>query len=158
MAYYSFSIRDNSDEYGRLIIPVEEPTSLNYETIIATNQASFESALDGVVLGNIARASVTVNEDTVNDTRPASQFAQRELGMRVFIIGASSGKKANFTVPSPDLNALTLQEGTDLVDLDDAGVMAAFVTQVEALARIYAPDGSSEAVTVERAVIVGRNS
>jgi hypothetical protein len=65
-----------------------------------------------------------------------------------------NGRKSHFTVPGPDLDALTIFAGTDLVDLEDASVMADLVTSVEAGA--LSADGN--AVTVTRAVIVGRRN
>lgn len=155
MANYFYAIRDNSDEIGRLTIPVEEPTEaeLDWETIINANEGNFRTALDGVILGNIAAHHVLVSNESPNDVRPASQWAQREFAMRVFLVGNTSGEKRNITVPTVDLDALDVQDGSDLVNLADAGVMAAFVAQLEA---VYLVD--DEAYTVERAVIVGRNS
>lgn len=160
MAQYSYSIRDFSDEYGRVTISVEEPSEaeLDWETVINANEGTFRTALNGVILGNVARHHVLVSEELVDDSRPASALAQREFAMRVFVSGVTTSEKRNFTIPTVDIGSLTITPGTDLVELADGGPMAALVTAIESVYFINYPDGSDEQVTVDRAVIVGRNS
>jgi hypothetical protein len=68
--------------------------------------------------------------------------------------GNDTLRKRRIEIPTPDLTALTLI-GKDNVVLDDAGVMAAWVTAFEALARMG--DDDAEEVTVIGAKVVGRN-
>jgi len=89
-----------------------------------------------------------------SDTVPSDNFAQREIGLRVFLTDDVNGRKSHFTIPGPDLEALTILDGTDFVDLADAGIMATLVAAVEADAQSV--DGN--AVSVQRAVIVGRRN
>jgi hypothetical protein len=65
-----------------------------------------------------------------------------------------TGAKSHFTIPGPDLANLTIPEGGDLVTLADASIMADLVTAIEA--NVESEDDN--AVTVTRAVIVGRNN
>jgi hypothetical protein len=65
-----------------------------------------------------------------------------------------NGKKSHFTIPGPDLTNLTIPAGGDLVTLADASIMADLVTAIEA--NVESEDNN--AVTVTRAVIVGRNN
>ena len=89
-----------------------------------------------------------------SDSVPADAFAQRELGLRVFLVDDVNGRKSHFTIPGPDLDALTIFAGTDLVDIADASVMADLVVSVEA----GALSADDNAVTVIRAAIVGRRN
>lgn len=160
MAEYSYTLIDRSQERSIVRIPVEEPSEveLDWETIINANEAGFRSALLGITLLELEAHHVLVSsERVVPPTIPASPWANREQGLRVFYVGNTSGEKRNFTIPGPDLAALTLQEGSDLVVLADAGPMAALVTWMES--NVFLPYGNAdEQVTVTRAVIVGRNN
>lgn len=156
MAAYSYSFRDYSDERSSVEIRVEEPSEIgaDWETIINANEANVRAALQGVSLANIASHHVRVSEEAPNDTRPASAFAQRELGLRVFYQDDTNAKKSFITVPAPDMANLTLVEGSDQVTLADGGIMAALVSALESY--MYSPDGN--AITVTSARVVGRNS
>lgn len=154
-AVYHYSLRDYTGEYSNLDIPVTEPTEVgaNWETVINTEEATLRSAIQGVTLANIARHYVRLSEETVNDTQPASAFAQRELGLRIFYHDTTTGEKMNRTIAAPDLASLTLQDGTDLVDLT-AEPMASLVSAWET----YVESDDGNAVEVDRAVVVGRNN
>lgn len=159
MARYSYTFMDFSRELSTVVIPVEEPSevSLNWETIINANEAGMRSAIEGVTLASLQRHSVTVSEEDISDPKPTNQYAQRESGLRVFYHGVTSGEKRNLTIPAPDLTALTLQDNSDLVELEDGGAMAALVTELEANLQIQY-GASTEQIEVDRALIVGRNN
>lgn len=149
----SFSIRDWSDEYGRVQFPMADQAGTETVANLDTNQlATFRSAVQGVSLGTVARESVRILEGG-NDTRPASALAQREFGLRVFFELNTSGEKRNLTIPAIDIASLTVDGGSDLVELADAGPMAALVSAIETYVSI-----NGESVTVTRALVVGRNS
>lgn len=153
MTAVSFSVRDWSDEYGRVEFPIaDQAGTQTVADIDTTILANLRTAVDGVTLGNIARESVRLLEGG-NDARPASALAQREFGLRVFYHLNTSGEKRNLTIPAVDIAALTIAGGGDIVELADGGPMAALVTEIESLVVV-----GGEAVTVDRAVIVGRNS
>lgn len=154
MAAITFSIRDWSDEYGRVQFPFAEPGGIETVADLEANQlATLKSAVEGVSLGQVAREAIRIAEDGALDTRPASALAQREFGLRVFFELNTSGEKRNLTIPAVDIAALTVAGGSDLVELADAGVMAALVSAIETYVNI-----NGETVTVTRAMIVGRNS
>lgn len=153
MASITFSVRDWSDEYGRVEFPLADQGGTETIADIDTNLLSeFRTAVEGVSLGQIAREAVRILEGG-DDSRPTSSLAQREFGLRVFYETNVSGEKRNLTVPCVDIAALDVAGGSDLVNLEDAGPMAALVTAIEDHLEV-----AGESVTVTRAQIVGRNS
>jgi len=151
----NFNYRDFSGEVGRV--------ALQFATILGdgSNLAAILTAIDAVgdaleaiTLGTVAGRAYT--NQTVADagTFPASQYAQRELGVRVYLTDNVNGKKSSFTIPAPELSILSIAAGSDDVDISDASVMAALVTAIEA--NVKSVDGN--AVTVTRASVIGRNS
>jgi hypothetical protein len=147
--------RDYGSEIGSLSLHVAEIAAggANYDAVIA-QIAAIESEIIALTLCTTAGTALTQGLGADSDAVPTDPFAQRELGLRVFLVDDVNGRKSHFTVPGPDLDALTIFAGTDLVDLEDASVMADLVTSVEAGA--LSADGN--AVTVTRAVIVGRRN
>jgi hypothetical protein len=89
---------------------------------------------------------------TEDASSPSSPYANREAGARVFYHNDTSNEKGRVTIPGPDLANVDIQAGSDLFDLTDTE-MASLVTWLEANAEY---DG--ESITVDRAVLVGRNS
>lgn len=151
----NYTYRDFGSEIGSMSLHVEEIAAggANYDAIIADIDA-IASALLAITLCTEAGNGLTQENDPDSDTVPASAFAQRELGLRVFLVDDVNGRKSHFTVPGPDLANLTIFDGTDLVDLADAGIMASLVTVIEA----GAISADANAVSVLRAVIVGRRN
>lgn len=148
----AFSIRDWSDEYSSVAFPMADQAGTETVANLDTNQlATLRDAVNGVSLGEIAREKVIILQGG-NDARPASALAQREFGLRVFM-ETPSGEKRNLTIGAVDIASLTVDGGSDLVELADAGPMAALVSAIETYVE-YAGEG----VTVTHAQIVGRNS
>lgn len=151
----NFTYRDHGSEIGSLALHVDEISAggADYDTIVA---AIGDIAADilAITLCTEAGNGLTQALDADSDNVPGDAFAQRELGLRVFLVDDVNGRKSHFTIPGPDLDALTIFAGTDLVDIADASVMADLVVSVEAGA--ISADGN--AVTVLRAVIVGRRN
>jgi hypothetical protein len=151
----NFTYRDHGSEIGSLSMHVDEISAggADYDTIVAAI-AAIASDILAITLCTEAGNGITQGLDPDTDAVPSDAFAQRELGLRVFLVDDVNGRKSHFTIPGPDLDALTIFAGTDLVDLADAGVMAALVTTVEA----GAVSADANAVSVLRAVIVGRRN
>jgi hypothetical protein len=116
--------------------------------------ADVEDAITACTLCEKAGYAYTAVHEVDPEAVPASEYAQRELGLRVFMKDDVNSRLSHFTIPGPDLANLTIHTGTDLVDLDDASIMAALVTEVEA--NCLSVDDN--ALTVLRAVIVGRKN
>lgn len=150
-----FGWRDHSNELSQV--------QLHFETVVAgganfdTTMASIAAVFDEIETVSLCdNAGYGYREQIVDDpsTTPASNLAQRESGMRVFLVDDVTGKKSSFTLPSPDLANLTIDAGADKVTLADGSIMAALVTAIEANVESVA----GNAVTVTRAVVVGRNN
>lgn len=151
----NFTFRDYGSEIGSLSLYVTDIAAggAGYDALVAAI-AAIESEIIALTLCTTAGNALTQELGADSDAVPSSEFAQRELGLRVFMVDDVNGRKSHFTVPGPDLAALTIFAGTDLVDLEDASVMADLVTSVEAGA--ISADGNT--VTVIRAAIVGRRN
>lgn len=157
MAYVTFSVRDYSDEYGKFRCFVAEPAGGDLISTHETKQTALQTAIGNVILGNIAKTTLVINE-LGTDERPASALAQREFGLRVFFVSDTSAQSGHITIPTIDIASLTVVPGTDLVTLDDGDVMAALVAAMEAAMVYRFANGDEETITVTEAVIVGRNS
>jgi hypothetical protein len=151
----NYTYRDHGSEIGSMSLHVAEIAAggANYDAIL-TAVALIETDIIALSLCTTAGNGITQELEADSDAVPSDAFAQRELGLRCFLVDDVNGRKSHFTVPGPDLDALTIFAGTDLVDLEDAGVMANLVSSVEAGA--LSADGN--AVTMLRAVIVGRRN
>lgn len=150
-----FGFRDHSAEIGSvgLFFPDIAAGGGNYDAVIASMSA-VQVELEDITLCSDSGYGYRDQIGADSGIVPASNLAQRESGLRVFLRDDVTGKKSNFTVPGPDLAALTIPEGTDVVDLADASVMADLVTAIEANAKSEA----GNAISVTQAVIVGRNN
>lgn len=144
---------DNSNEKSTLSInfPQIAAGGGNFDAVLSAMN-SVEATIDAMTLCDNAKQAfydvISVGEDI-----PASPWAQRELGVRVFFIDDVNGEKGHFTIPGPDLANLAVQTSTDVLDITGT-LEAAFVTAFEADA--LSRDGN--AVTVQRLVVVGRRS
>lgn len=153
MDQIGFSVRDVSDEYGTVTFSYDPFGALETVGDIESAIAALLAAVETLTLGTVVRGWYRKEYTTgLTDERPASPYAHREIGLRFFFHDAL-GSKGNLTIPAPDLANIAVLEGTDLADLTDTEV-AALVTIIEANVEIN--DG--EAVTVDRAVVVGRSS
>lgn len=117
------------------------------------NESTLRSAVDGVSLGVIQQVTEISDVTILSSDNAASQWAQREVGLRVHVSDDVNGESGYFTVACPDLATLTLDTAGD-VTLADASVMAALVSAMES--HVLSRDGN--AITVVRATIVGRNN
>ena len=151
----SFAYRDKGSEVGtmQLFFANLVAGGTNFDAVIAAI-TGLEADILAITLCTSAGYGLSDGIGADSDAVPASNFAQREVGLRVFLVDDVNGRKSHFTIPGPDLAALTILAGTDLVDLADAGIMAALVASVEA--DCVSVDGN--AVSVLRAVIVGRRN
>lgn len=115
---------------------------------------AYRTALDAIILGTIQQEAWIGDRTVLSNVPPVSNFAQRELKLLVRYIGDISSKIFRMEIPTPDLASITLTSN-DFVLLADVGIMAAWVTAFETLART--PDDNTETVTVLTAQVVGRN-
>lgn len=143
----------DESEISQVNVPSYQIDAANLATWL-TGWGALKTALDAIILGVQAKETVTIYDTVLSGAVPASPFAQRELKLLVTYQGDTTLKKFRSEIPTPDLAALTLAAG-DSVVLADGGVMAAFVTAFEAIARN--PEDDTETVTVIGAKLVGRN-
>lgn len=152
-AFLNFRVRDFSDEYSDTRVEINDITGLNYDDDVAQDigtgaRAELQNAIEAVSLGNLATYSATTIRETVNDTRPASPFAQVETGLRMYG-RAANGKLYTVTIAAPDLANIAVA-GQDEVDLTASPVSGL----VGALESHWTPEGNE--VVIEKGVIVGR--
>lgn len=150
-------VRDKGGEIGRFTLPVPEPTAIGAVGDIALMWDDFAPLIAALTLGTYANVSAVYDQQE-DGTTPASNFAQREFGLRVYLVGDADSRTFTITIPTVDADAVTLQEGSDLVVLADAGPVAALVAEMEQTLRYPSEGGGLQTVTVNRAAIVGRNS
>jgi hypothetical protein len=153
MARLSFSVRDYSDEISNSAITLADLTALGTWDAADTLGDAFLTHLDAHSLGTVKNMYWVQATNPENDVRPASAFAQRELGFRVFLTDDVNFQKSYFTIPCADLAIGSVVAGQDELDLTESPT-AAMVTWLEA--NLESADGNT--VTVDRIVIVGRSS
>jgi len=149
-----YTLIDHSNEKTRHNIELQAITSGNLDSVL-TNIGAYQTALGNIVLGTVSIEDVHALIDNISEAIPASQFAQRELKLLIRYVGDTSGKTFTLTIGTPDLDSLEISPGSQFVNLSDAGIMAAWVTAFEAIAR--SPESDTETVTVVSAQVVGRN-
>lgn len=152
MGLLSARFRDFSDEYSTLTVIVDDQDGADVWTQVTGWASALEAALEGLSIATLVSIYYRQGAIAEDDTRPANAFAQRETGLRLFYSDDADGSRYNITVPAPDLTTIA-QEGTDDVPLSVTEV-AALVSWMES--NMLSPNGG--AITVDRAVIVGRSN
>lgn len=150
----TYSVLDNSGERSGFTLTGATLNAGNIAAQVAL-VSGIQAALDDIILGTINREQLVASNTLISSTLPGSPYAQRELKLLFSYSDDVTGKSYTFTVPTPDLAALTIASGGDSVLLADADVMAAFVSAAEAY--MTAPD-TGNAVTINSCRIVGRNT
>ncbi len=135
-----FNYADFSNEKSAVRFPIND----------LVNAAALQTDVEAVTNASLQSRTEIADVVSVSSVPAASQWSQVELGLRIHVSDSVNNETGYFTIPSPDLDALTLD--ADEVELADAGVMAALVTEIET--NVLSRDGN--AVTVTRAEIVGR--
>jgi len=115
-----------------------------------------QAATDAITLGTRHKNTWVGDDDVISNAIPANNQAQREIKLMVTYRGNTSQKLFHVTIPTLDLDAVQfVPGGGDAIVLADGGVIAAWVTAFETMART--PDSDLETVTVVKARAVGRN-
>jgi len=154
MADVVFKIRDFSDEYSTVRIPIADfaADGSDYQARM-TQVGSLQAAIAAVTAGTIAPRTVPAERGIVNDTRPASPFAQRELKWLIQYQDDVSGKHYTLSIPAPALELMS-DGGDDVADIVGITAWSTLVTWLEA--NMTSPEGNS--ITVNRVSVVGRNT
>jgi len=152
MAELVASLVDDSGEVGTVTMKLADQGGAVTITVIETIAASLEAALESIsllTLKNIWFRQAMLTED---GAAPSSPYANRERGSLVFFHTDTSNEKGRVTVPGPDLVNVARNAGTDEFDLSDTE-MAALVTWMETNIEYR-----GESITVDKALLVGRNN
>lgn len=152
--YSAFEFLDRSNEKSTFKVFNGAITAVSIAGFL-TDFGALKAATAAITRGEISREAWTGDNTTFAVTPPDDNFAQRESKFLVTYQGDTSAKLFTTTIPTADLEVVTFGPNSDDLVLDDAGVVAAFVTAFEQLART--PDSDQETVTVIRIRAVGRN-
>lgn len=161
--YGQFSIRDYNEEMSSTKFYTGNVTAGSLPGLL-TDFGQFRDAIDGIILGVIAKESLAVFQTNLSNAVPASVQAQREAKWLVTyedilpffddpvnaIPNEGYRKVFTFEIATPDLTLLVAN--TDRMNIA-AGAGATFVTEFEAIAR--SPYGGT--VNVLYVQHVGRN-
>lgn len=157
MSLLTFVVRDYSDEYSAVTFPLPDIANdgSNWGSVVddgvTDNYGGLQTALAALTKGNIAHGTFTAFKRFHNDSRPASKFAQRELGLRLYYQDTVNFKKYHLTIPAPDMDIIDVN-GDD-VDLTNS-IVAAVVTWMQT--NMESIDGNP--VDIYKGRIVGRRS
>lgn len=158
-SYANLTYLDFTSEKSTNKVPSYQIDAANLATWL-TGWGAYKTASAGITIGTQQKEQVVIYDTILSNTLPTSQVAQRESKLLIRYRGDTTGELFTMTIPTVDLAALTFAAGalgnTDYIVLADGGVMAAWVTAFEAIARN--PRDDSETVTVESAQVVGRNN
>lgn len=127
MAKYKLSIRDNSRELGRSDFNIDPITVGNLGDIL-TAITTFKTAVDGIVIGVLAKEAVVLDETNISALAPVNTLAQRGVKWTVqysdstaFFDLANAIPNAGYqqiftnTIPTADLTLL--DSGQEELDL-----------------------------------------
>lgn len=153
MPYGTFTILDYSEEKSVHRIYNGEITAASLPGYL-TDFGNYRTALEGIILGTVHKETWVGDDTVLSNSPPANAFAQREIKLLVRYLGDTNNDVYTMEIPTPDLSSLTLLP-QDFVDLNDGGIMAAWVGAFEQIART--PDDVTETCTVLSAKVVGRN-
>ena len=150
----SFTIRDYSGETATHQVDTSEITAANFAAMVDVGGLipDYYDALDGIVIGNIARERITADVIEISSAKAGSVWAQVESKWLVRYRDTvdASAPVYRREIPCPD--ATLLVPGTDLMNIT-AGAGLTWRNAAEALWK--SPAGNAiEIVSVE---FVGRN-
>jgi len=147
----TFTITDYSDENTSFGVVSIDLTAGNL-TAQQGYAADFAAAVDDLIIGELVKQQMAmIPLDT--PAIPVNIYAQRELKWEITYVGAVSGKSFTTEIGTPDLTD-NVVPNSDIADLtsDD---WVAFLSAWSAF--VKSPDNGTEATTVVKARLVGRN-
>lgn len=158
VSFYSQTIADNtkkgngSPETSNWQVPVTTLTAANYVAKKALIDA-LAAAVAALVLGNLYISQVTIDRETGTPVPAASPLAQRENKLLLRYHDNTTFQKFQVSIPTFDLMALA---GNSEFLVLTGGLGATLKSDFEAI--VVSPDNSSNAVTLDSAQFVGRNT
>lgn len=153
MSLATIQFLDISREKSSVAFNVATPSGAAYDwDALAAVVDTVADAIEAVCLCTRGPESLRVEMAAGSVATPSDDFAQRELGLRIFYIDTTTNKKYHVTIPGPDAS-LMVSSGFDEVDWSGAE-MAALETAFEA--NVLSPDGNAVQITTGK--IVGRRN
>lgn len=157
-SFASWTMNDNTrksngkPETGNFSVPIITLTPANVaatETLVG----DLETAILNITLGELGKRELVYARDTVNSSPAASVQAQREIKLLLRYTDAITGKEFRVSIPTFDL--AQLPNNSEFMNLT-AGTGLALKTAFEAVVR--SPDNDANAVVLQSAQFVGRNT
>lgn len=153
--YTVTTFRDVDGEESTFQLPNGAITATSIAGFL-TEYGDLKNALDAITLGVLARDQWVGDKTEIDPSVPTNNFAQRELKLRISMIGNAGSPEFYRTIPTPDLSLVTIvPDSGGVIDITQGVEMLALVAAIEALARH--PDDPTETVTVTKMTVVGRN-
>jgi hypothetical protein len=153
MGTLTFTLRDYSDELTIGAVRVADQAGIDVWSVVDGLGDALNTHVAAHSTGTVTKLEYRQGTQSENDIRPADPWAQREIGFRFYLTDDVNFQKSFFTIGTADLDIGSVVAGQDELDLT-AAPTAAFVAWIEA--NVLSADGN--AVTVDRAVIIGRSS
>lgn len=152
----SMGLIDHSGEASSINfhLPAVAANGSNWATLFAPTTGAYDLLKAGLIACtdmNLTRSTASIVVETSVGSLPSSEFAQREIAVRVTYVDNVTNEKFRFDIPGP-AQAL-FPSGTDVIPLTNV-TLAAMIALFEA--QCVSPRGN--AVTVIGARIVGRKS
>jgi len=151
--YNDSTLKSNGEpESSSFRLPITNLTAANVAAQAALVD-TLTTAIEAVVLGVLQKKSVVYEEVVLSDIAANDQLAQREIKLLCRYHGVTSGSKFRCSIPTFDLALLPLHsEFLDLTADEGLALKSAF----EAI--IKSPNDDTEAVVLDSAQFVGRNT
>jgi len=151
-----FNIKDVTGETSTFELPNGAITAVSIAGFL-TSFGELRTAIDAVTLGTIRKESWVGDDTLLSEDLPASPYAQREIGLRIYMTGNDGSPEFHRTLPCPDLTAVQFTPGAgDFVSITEPQSIADLVAAIEAHGRH--PDSDLENITVTKIRVIGRNS
>jgi hypothetical protein len=160
VSFYSETIADStvkgngSPETTTWEVPVTTLTAANYvaqQALIAT----LSTAVEAVILGNLAKTTITIDRVLVSGEPAATQLAQRENKLLIRYEDATTHQKFQVSIGTFDLTKLPLH--SEFLDIETASTPGNDL-KLAFEAIVKSPDNASNAVIMTSAQFVGRNT
>lgn len=151
----NFQLLDKTGEKSTFSIPMGAITAVSLPGFL-TEFGVLRDAIDAITLGNISKESWIGDDTKLTSIRPTDNFAQREMGLRIYMVGNNGGDEFHRTLATADLAQTKPADEGDTIALDTPQAVVDLVAAIEQIGRH--PDDDQETITVTKIRIVGRNN
>lgn len=150
VSHLGITFEDNSREYSNISINLTDLTAINFVAVMAEKELLI-AAIRNVTLCNPWASSVSVEGKVYNMGVPASEWAQRELGLQVGYHDVVNGRKGHITIPGVDWASLKgLGDEVDYTNIQWLSLAAAM--------NLTAKSRDGNDILVDYGRLVGRRS